>query len=93
MKHEKLYAVLILVCFLLTLIPVSAFAETEIVSSGSCGENVTWEFDNQTGTLTINGSGEMTSHPWKTSDIDTSIKKSNRKARCFDNCRLCFYEL
>ena len=29
MKHKKLYVVLTLVCFLLTLIPVSAFAKSE----------------------------------------------------------------
>ncbi|MBQ3888031.1 MAG: leucine-rich repeat protein, partial [Clostridia bacterium] len=34
-------------------------AETEAPISGTCGENLTWSFDEATGTLTIEGSGEM----------------------------------
>nr|MBQ5810916.1 leucine-rich repeat protein [Clostridia bacterium] len=33
------------------------------VYSGSCGENVTWEYDNESGTLTIGGSGPMYDYP------------------------------
>lgn len=46
---------------------MSASAETQ---SGTCGENATWEFDDETGVLTISGSGAMTdynspnSRPW-----------------------------
>ena len=39
--------------------------------SGSCGENLTWEFDPATGALTISGTGAMTSAPW--SDYKTQI--------------------
>ncbi len=44
-------------------------AETNIVASGTCGENLTWTLDD-TGTLTISGTGEMTDYnygsdaPW-----------------------------
>ena len=34
-------------------------AETEAPTSGTCGENLTWNFDEATGTLTIEGSGRM----------------------------------
>ena len=32
--------------------------------SGSCGENLTWRFDTNTGTLTIEGSGDMEDYDW-----------------------------
>ena len=37
---------------------LSSVAFAEEVASGTCGENLTWVFDNE-GTLTISGSGEM----------------------------------
>ena len=33
-------------------------------TSGTCGENVTWVYDEETKTLTISGEGEMTDYPW-----------------------------
>ena len=33
--------------------------------SGTCGDNATWEYDHATRTLTIGGSGEITSSPWR----------------------------
>ena len=35
-----------------------AFADSSIVDSGTCGDNVTWELDSE-GVLTIKGSGDM----------------------------------
>ena len=43
---------LLLVC---SLMAMSSFAQT----SGECGENLTWNFDSESGTLTISGTGEM----------------------------------
>lgn len=36
--------------------------EEETPTSGTCGENLTWELDLETGTLTISGTGEMFSY-------------------------------
>ncbi len=52
----------------LNIIKASA-AEDEIPTSGTCGENVMWEFDEATGELIISGEGEMDSFlleipPW-----------------------------
>ena len=54
-----------LLVLLLLVIPLLASADT----SGSCGSDMTWVLDDE-GTLTISGTGEMTSHPW-----GTSVKK------------------
>ncbi len=50
------------------LLPNTAYADGE--TSGTCGENLTWSFDDFTGTLTISGEGEMENYssgsetPW-----------------------------
>ncbi|MCD7845397.1 MAG: leucine-rich repeat protein [Oscillospiraceae bacterium] len=43
--------------------------DSSTVDSGSCGTNVTWTLDSA-GVLTISGTGEMTSSPWRTSYAD-----------------------
>ena len=42
-------------------------------TSGTCGDNLTWSFDVTTATLTISGTGGMTSHPW-TEDYQNLIQ-------------------
>ena len=55
-QAKRLLSVLLAVIMLLSVIPVvNGFA----ASSGKCGGNLTWEFDNN-GTLTISGKGYMT---------------------------------
>ena len=49
--------------FLLALLPGGALAATT-VASGDCGDNLTWTLDSD-GVLTISGTGDMTSHPWR----------------------------
>lgn len=38
---------------------ISFLAEAEMTPTGSCGEGLTWSFDDISGTLTISGSGDM----------------------------------
>ena len=58
---------------------LSTLKDLQIVESGTCGENLTWEFDSE-GTLNINGTGEMEDYgyrivhtPWY--DYVNDIKK------------------
>lgn len=53
---KKIISILLAAVLLLTSMAVSAFAET---ASGTCGENLTWEFNTSTGELTISGEGRM----------------------------------
>ncbi len=50
----------LILCFIMVIfsIPTFALAE-EIPTSGKCGENISWEFDEKTATLNITGTGEM----------------------------------
>ena len=41
---------------------LTAFAENTELTAGSCGENATSSFDSGTGTLTISGTGDMTTY-------------------------------
>ena len=68
---KRLFAFFVLLCLLLTMLPVSVFAEETAEDAarepGSCGEDMTWSYDG--GTLTISGNGEMddyseTDAPW-----------------------------
>ena len=69
MKRNVLkYSVVLLILFFIF---VTVSVNAEIVSEGVCGENLTWTLDNN-GTLTINGTGDMTDYsssevPWKSS--------------------------
>ncbi|MGN1320378.1 MAG: leucine-rich repeat domain-containing protein, partial [Acutalibacteraceae bacterium] len=64
---KKLFAIMVSLAILIACIPtVSVFAETQ---SGTCGKNVTWSLDTDTGVLTISGSGDMDDYygyyaPW-----------------------------
>ncbi len=62
---KRILSVVIVVIMTFGLMSTMAFAET--ATSGTHGDNLTWNFDNSTGTLTISGTGEMkssASYPW-----------------------------
>ena len=59
---KKIFAITIALAILIACIPtVSVFAET---LGGTCGENVNWSLDTDTGVLTISGSGDMDDYDW-----------------------------
>lgn len=65
MKQRFLSALLVL-CMIFMLVPGAAAANME-PTSGSCGENVNWSYDEATKTLTISGTGDMDTDfhwPW-----------------------------
>lgn len=51
---ERLIRMLLMLCVLVSVVTICASAAEE---SGSCGESLTWSYDN--GTLTISGTGDM----------------------------------
>lgn len=56
----RCFLLMLCACLLACAIPATAANET----SGKCGDNVTWSFDEQTRTLTISGTGEMNNDPF-----------------------------
>lgn len=64
---KRMTAVVLLMCLLLTALPVGVFAtetaeeDISIREPGQCGEDLTWSYDS--GTLTISGSGAMDDYP------------------------------
>jgi len=76
MKHnaKKILSLLLSFVLVLSLLPgMTAFA----ADSGNCGDNVTWNYDNTTNTLTISGSGAMANNAymiWHDNEFQNSIK-------------------
>lgn len=84
-KTKRIWAVLLAVCMFLTLISVTVFADgTTEKKTGSCGKNLTWEYDPSIKTLTISGTGNMANYysssiagsraPWVNSKIKDEIE-------------------
>ena len=55
---KRLWALLLALCLTLALAaPALAMETEEPVTSGTCGKDITWNFDTETGTLTLTGTG------------------------------------
>ena len=61
----------------------------DVATSGTCGENLTWEFAEETGTLTISGTGEMTDNFWNTQNIKAVIIEDGVTTICDDAFNAC----
>ncbi len=72
-----LFLSIIAILFSVTFIVVSA--DESVVTSGTCGENLVWNYESETGALTISGSGNM--HEYSThSDIPWAHLRKEIKA-------------
>lgn len=80
MKKQYLLWVVLLVavCMAVTVFSPAEATTSEIIASGTCGENLTWELD-AAGTLTISGSGKMIDYssqyyvPWYSQKSNTKV--------------------
>lgn len=54
--RKQIVTMLLLLCMTASILPAAA---STTVNSGSCGQNVTWNFDKNAGTLSVSGTGEM----------------------------------
>ena len=86
-KISKILSVILVILMVISIIPITASAAAP--TSGTCGDNVTWEYDEVTNTLTISGEGPMYGYqaddynderPWITYD------------RCFELERIVINE-
>ena len=66
---KKLIALLLTLCMMLSLLPTAVFAEEpDEVTSGTCGETITWTLDS-TGLLTLTGTGSTGNYEDSTSPL------------------------
>ena len=80
MKTKKFLSFLMALIMVITIIPMSAITVGATETSGTCGDNLTWEFDESTDTLTISGTGEIRGYPYNTTD-----RTYNRPWENFEN--------
>ena len=75
LKTKKVISLLLSLIMAVSMMPsfeMEAFAEE--LSSGSCGENVTYSFDSTSGTLTISGTGNMNNFSYGSSPFEDNNK-------------------
>ena len=91
---KKVLAMLLILVLLSSIVPVSSASE-----SGTCGKNLTWQFDEENKTLTISGTGDMYDYianaPWFTQRLTSKIEKIRIEegvtgigSWAFEDCRM-----
>ncbi len=59
-NSKKIISIILSLVLVITVFPVSGIIASAETASGTCGENLTWAFNESTGELTISGEGAMT---------------------------------
>lgn len=59
---KKVISLFLSLAMLLSIVSVVDFSAYADVQTGSCGDNVTYSLDTETGVLTISGTGDMYSY-------------------------------
>lgn len=57
---KKIISIILSVILVITVFPASGIVASAETASGTCGENLTWSFNESTGELIISGEGAMT---------------------------------
>jgi len=65
MKRKWRYSLLLVACFAMSMLVFPVSAATD---SGTYGNNLTWTFDSDTGTITFSGTGVLTAIPENSTD-------------------------
>lgn len=73
---RRILSFALILCMMAALLPQTTLLAHAGESSGTCGDNLTWTLDEDTGTLTISGTGEMvtgSNNPWRGSDLIRTV--------------------
>ena len=66
-RIQKILSVILAIMMVISIVPITASAAPDPYS-GVCGDNLTWSYDEATGTLTISGEGAMYDYPYDDSE-------------------------
>ena len=86
--NTKFKPIAVLACMILVLLALFCLGNTEADAatySGSCGTNVTWSLDTDTGVLNITGSGAMKNYSYSSSAPWSSYKSSIKTVKIGDS--------
>ena len=75
---KRILAWILACCLLFTLMPCALAETPENEISGTCGENLTWTYDETAKTLTISGTGNMEDFDYVSTGVIAPWTKDSR---------------